>query len=61
MAKLEGWSTATQGLVLSAFYWGYIVLQLPGSWVANQYGPKVQLSFSFLRLTLLSRAFPAGV
>jgi len=41
MAALENWDPTTKGLVLSAFYWGYIFLQLPGAWLASRYGPKV--------------------
>ncbi|XP_047107686.1 vesicular glutamate transporter 2-like [Schistocerca piceifrons] len=32
------WSPGTQGLVLGAFFWGYVVTQIPGGWLAARVG-----------------------
>lgn len=32
------WSTQTKGLVLSSFFYGYLVTQLPGGWLAAKIG-----------------------
>jgi MFS transporter, ACS family, solute carrier family 17 (sodium-dependent inorganic phosphate cotransporter), other len=45
MAREMGYSPATQGLVLSAFFWGYIVSQLAGGWMADRFGGKAVLGF----------------
>ena len=34
------WSKVLQGNILSAFYIGYIVTQIPGGWLANKFGGK---------------------
>ena len=35
------WSRGVQGWILSAFFVGYIVTQLPGGWMANKFGAKI--------------------
>jgi len=32
------WGSKTQGMVLGSFYYGYIVLQIPGGWLATKIG-----------------------
>lgn len=34
------WSTEVQGLVLSSFFYGYIMTQIPGGWLATRIGGK---------------------
>jgi len=34
------WSSEVQGLVLSSFFYGYIVTQIPGGWLATRIGGK---------------------
>ncbi|KAK3593079.1 hypothetical protein CHS0354_038105 [Potamilus streckersoni] len=34
------WEKEVQGLVLGSFFWGYMVTQLPGGWLASHYGGK---------------------
>lgn len=38
MAQDYGWSSSMSGLVQSAFFWGYILCQLPGGYLASRYG-----------------------
>eukprot|EP01124_Arcella_intermedia_P033297 TRINITY_DN7943_c0_g1_i1.p1 TRINITY_DN7943_c0_g1~~TRINITY_DN7943_c0_g1_i1.p1 ORF type:complete len:451 (+),score=58.99 TRINITY_DN7943_c0_g1_i1:123-1355(+) len=35
------WDDTARGVMLSSFYWGYIVTQVPGGWMAKKYGPKI--------------------
>ena len=34
------WDKSTQGLVLGAFFWGYMVTQVPGGYLAAKFGGK---------------------
>ncbi|HEY2663199.1 MAG TPA: MFS transporter, partial [Candidatus Binataceae bacterium] len=40
MARDRGYDAATQGLILSSFFWGYLLSQLAGGWVADRFGGK---------------------
>uniref|UniRef100_A0A4W3IWE5 Major facilitator superfamily (MFS) profile domain-containing protein n=1 Tax=Callorhinchus milii TaxID=7868 RepID=A0A4W3IWE5_CALMI len=42
------WSSETQGWILSAFYYGYIVSQIPGGYLAMRFGGKLVLGFAVL-------------
>ena len=45
--RLE-WSDTEKGLVLSSFYWGYAVGQIPASLLARKYGAKWTFGLSVL-------------
>ncbi|XP_014673440.1 PREDICTED: sialin-like, partial [Priapulus caudatus] len=50
------WDKHTQGLILSSFFWGYIITQIPGGWLAKKYGPRwtyAGFQFSGAVLTML--------
>ena len=34
------WDSGTQGLILASFFYGYIVTQIPGGYLATKYGGK---------------------
>ncbi|RLN09922.1 putative anion transporter 5, chloroplastic [Panicum miliaceum] len=38
MAHQYGWNSSTAGLVQSSFFWGFALSQLPGGWLAKQFG-----------------------
>ncbi|XP_043235324.1 putative inorganic phosphate cotransporter [Amphibalanus amphitrite] len=40
------WDEFTQGLLLAAFYWGYLVTQVPGGFLAERFGSKRVLGVS---------------
>lgn len=47
LARAEDLSEKNKGAVLSAFFYGYAAMQLPGSWLAARYGGKRILGLSF--------------
>lgn len=47
MAASAGVDERVKGAVMSAFYWGYALSQIPGGWAAQRWGGAVTLSFSF--------------
>jgi len=51
------WPKKTQGLILSSFFWGYLITQIPGGWLAQRIGGKRVIAyFSVISIisTLLS-------
>lgn len=38
--KVFDWDEPTKGLVLSSFFWGYTVMQVPGSMMVQRFGPR---------------------
>ena len=67
MAKEFGFTAQQKGVVMSSFFWGYILSQLPGGWAAVKCGAKPILSLAvffwslFTLLTLdLSGLLGAG-
>jgi len=54
MAKTAGLDESVKGTVLSAFYWGYAVSQVPGGWAAQLYGGRIMLIISFFLWSLVS-------
>lgn len=48
MADEFGWDAATQGIILSCFYLGYMVTQFLGGALADRYGGKVVLAIGVI-------------
>ncbi|MFE3653139.1 MFS transporter [Streptomyces sp. NPDC059122] len=46
ITKDLGLSKETTGLVLSAFFWTYALMQIPGGWLIDRFGPRVMVSAS---------------
>ncbi|OWF45214.1 sialin-like [Mizuhopecten yessoensis] len=42
------WDEATQGFILSSFFYGYVVTQIPGGWLAGRFGGKLLFGLSVL-------------
>ena len=40
IAKEFALSPGMQGLILSSFFWSYALLQIPGGWLIDRYGPR---------------------
>src|SRR5215471_1318587 len=36
-----GIDAASQGIILSSFFWTYAFMQIPGGWLADKYGPRL--------------------
>ncbi|CAM1325274.1 Uncharacterised protein g8901 [Pycnogonum litorale] len=52
------WNSKIQGLILSSFFWGYAITQVPGGVFASRYGTKICLTFGTLTNVLLSVLTP---
>ena len=48
MAEQYGWGSGTQGIILSCFYFGYMVTQFLGGWLADRYGGKIILAIGVI-------------
>lgn len=48
MAAEYGWDAATQGIILSCFYFGYMVTQFLGGALADRFGGKVVLAIGVI-------------
>lgn len=58
MAQEYGWSPNEKGWVLSAFFFGYITLQLGGGYLSVRYGPKLVLALGVLAPAILTALTP---
>ncbi|XP_078449904.1 sialin [Lampetra fluviatilis] len=52
------WDVKTQGWILSAFFYGYIITQVPGGYLAGRYGGKMLFGIGVACTTLLTLATP---
>lgn len=52
------WDKTIQGLILGSFFWGYLVTQIPGGWVATKFGGKRVYGWSMMVATLLTFITP---
>ncbi|XP_044272566.1 sialin-like isoform X2 [Tribolium madens] len=46
--KLYPWTSTQQGLILSSFYWGYVITHIPGGMIAERFGGKYSLGLGIL-------------
>ena len=58
MAEQFGWSNTTKGWVLSSFFIGYLIAQIPGSWLTNCYGGRLVLGISLIWWSLVTFVTP---
>lgn len=54
------WDSYTQGIILASFFYGYILTQLPGAWIAKRFGPKIPFGLSCFIAGLLSLLIPVA-
>lgn len=52
------WDEQTQGYILSAFFWGYVLTHLPGGLLAERFGGKQTLGLGILCTSVLTVATP---
>ncbi len=53
-----GWTDAEKNTTISAFYWGYMPLMMPGGYLVLRYGGFAVLAFAVLASSLLTAATP---
>lgn len=58
---LFDWSEATQGLLLSSFYYGYVLTHIPGGMLAERFGGKWVLGFGLLSTAICTFVTPITV
>ncbi|XP_039955096.1 putative inorganic phosphate cotransporter [Bactrocera tryoni] len=55
------WSEKTKSYLLSSFFWGYFVTQIPGSQLAHRFGGKITLLLSIVLSGVLALLTPLSV
>ena len=55
------WSEAIQGVILSSFYWGYIVTHIPGGMLVEKLGGKITLLAGIAATSVLTFLTPASI
>lgn len=61
LQALFEWSEATQGLLLSSFYYGYVITHIPGGMMAERYGGKWVLGLGLLSTAVCTFITPFAV
>lgn len=59
--KLYDWDQTTQGLILSSFYWGYVITHMPGGIIAEKFGGKYSLGIGILCTAIFTLLTPLVV
>lgn len=52
------WTEYQKGLILSSFYWGYALGQIPATLIAGKIGPKFTFSFAIMGSALMTLLVP---
>ena len=60
MAEDSGWSPTVQGAVMSAFFLGYVTLQIPAGYLSDRFGGKWVLGLGGLFWSLFTLLTPAS-
>ena len=60
MAEDKGWSPTVQGAVMSAFFLGYVTLQIPAGYLSDRFGGKWVLGLGVLFWSLFTLLTPAS-
>lgn len=55
------WDEATQGFLLSAFYYGYVLTHLPGGLLAEKFGGKWTIGIGLLVTSVATTLTPLAV
>lgn len=59
-ASLYNWDSETQGWILGSFFYGYILTQIPGGYLAGRLGPKWLLGFGILGTVVFTLLTPVA-
>ncbi len=60
LARRFGYAAGAQGLILSAFFWGYFWTQLLGGWMADRFGARRVLAVGVAIWSLATLVTPAA-
>jgi MFS transporter, ACS family, solute carrier family 17 (sodium-dependent inorganic phosphate cotransporter), other len=60
MQQAFGWSETIKGFVLSSFFIGYLLFQIPAGYLANRLGGKIVLGFSVVWWSLFTVLTPVA-
>jgi MFS transporter, ACS family, solute carrier family 17 (sodium-dependent inorganic phosphate cotransporter), other len=60
MQEEFGWTGTEKGIVLSSFFLGYTLFQIPSGWLANRYGGKALVGWSLLAWSLMTILTPVA-
>lgn len=52
------WDHRTQATILSSFFWGYIITQLPAGQLAERFGPKLIIFYAMVLSSILTLVTP---
>lgn len=55
------WSQSLQGVILSSFYWGYILTHLPGGLISARFGGKYTLLLGVVISTVFTAFTPLAI
>lgn len=62
--SIEGvyeWSESLQGIILSSFYWGYIITHVPGGMLVEKFGGKLTLLAGIAATSVLTCLTPLSI
>lgn len=60
MQEEFGWSDLTKGYVFSFFFWGYLIMQVGGGYLANRFGGKLVLGAAVVFWSLFTLLTPSA-
>ncbi|XP_043940742.1 sialin-like [Protopterus annectens] len=56
--QVYNWTPRTQGIILGAFFYGYIITQIPGGYLADRFGGKLLLGLGVIVTSVLTLLTP---
>ncbi|KAM3862824.1 sialin [Diretmus argenteus] len=59
-ASVYDWDSETQGWILGSFFYGYILTQVPGGYLARRFGAKWLMGFGILSTVVFTLLTPAA-
>lgn len=59
-ASVYDWDSETQGWILGSFFYGYILTQIPGGYLARKYGAKWLLGLGILGTVVFTLLTPVA-
>ncbi|XP_076329666.1 voltage-gated purine nucleotide uniporter SLC17A9-like isoform X2 [Tachypleus tridentatus] len=61
ISKQYNWSKTDTGIVLSSFFWGYVLTQVPGGYLSDHYGGETLLLLGTTAWSLLTFCLPETI